>query len=51
MASADGIQDPYLATIDLYTSENIKLYNKAIVGLTESDRYDLTRSKWTNFYQ
>ena len=49
MASADGIKDPYLATIDLYTSENIKLYNKAIVGLTESDRYDLTRSKWTNF--
>ena len=48
---ADGLQDPYLATLNISTSENIKLYNKAIVGLTESDRYDLTRSKWTVIYQ
>ena len=47
----DGLQDPYLSTIDLYTSENLKLYRKAIFGLPESDRYDLTRFKWTDFYQ
>ena len=29
----------------------LKLYNRAIFGLPESDRYDLTRYKWTNFYQ
>ena len=50
-APADGIQDPYLPIIDIYTSEHIKLYNKEIVGLIESNRYDLTRSKWTDFYQ
>ena len=33
------------------TSENINLYNKVIVGIPESDRYDLTRYKWTEFYQ
>ena len=48
---ADGFLDPYLAILDIYTSENLNLYNKAIVGLPESDRYDLTRSKWTKFYQ
>ena len=32
-------------------SEHLKLYNKAIVGLPESDRYDIIRSKWTDFYQ
>ena len=48
---ADGLQDPYLNTLDISTSENLKLYNKEIVGLTESERYDLTRSKWTDFYQ
>ena len=50
-APADGIQDPHLSIIDIYTSEHIKLYNKAIVGLIESNRYDLTRSKWTDSYQ
>ena len=50
-AQVDGSQDPYLATIDLSMSEQLYLYNKTIVGLPESDIYDLTRSKWTNFYQ
>ena len=45
------IHYPYLATINLYTSEHVKLYNKAIVGLPESDRYDITISKRTDFYQ
>ena len=47
----DGIQDPYLATLNISTSENIKFYNKAIIGLPESDRYDLTRYKGNDFYQ
>ena len=50
-APADGIQDPYLAILNLTTSEYLKLYNKEIIELPESDRYDLTRSKWTDFYQ
>ena len=50
-APVDGLQDLYLQTLDLSTSEHLKLYNKEIVGLPESDRYDLTRSKWTDFYQ
>ena len=45
VAPADVIQDPYLAIINLSTSKNIKLYNKEIFGLPESDRYNLTRSK------
>ena len=49
--SADGIHHPYLYTLYITTSEHLKLYNKAIVGLHESDRYDLTSSKWTEFYQ
>ena len=48
-APVDGIQDPYLATLELSTYEQLKLYNKKISGLPESDRYDLTRSKWTDF--
>ena len=50
-APTHGLQDPYLSNLDLSTSENIKLYNKAIVIIPESDGYDLTRSKWTDFYQ
>ena len=50
-APVDCIQDPYLEILDLTTSENLKLYKKAIFGLPESDKYDLTRSKWTDFYQ
>ena len=51
MAVVESFQDPYLLTLDLSTSENIKLYNKAIVGLSESEKYDLTISKWNDFYQ
>ena len=50
-ALMDGILDPYWDTLDLSTYEHIKLYNKAIIGLPESDRYNFTRSKWTDFYQ
>ena len=49
--SADILQDPYLATLDLKTSENIKPYNKAITGLSVSDIYNPTMSKWADFYQ
>ena len=51
MTNQDGLQDPHLDTINLYTSEDLKIYNKAIVWLTESVRYDLILYKWTNFYQ
>ena len=50
-ATVDALQDPYLEILDLYTSEHINIYNKAIVGLPESYRYDLIRYKWTDFYQ
>ena len=50
-APVDGLQDPYLSTLELSTSEYLKIYNKEIVGLPESDRYDLTISKWTEFCQ
>ena len=50
-APVDMLQKPYLTTLDLYKSEHIKIYNMAMVGLPESDRYDLTRYKWTDFYQ
>ena len=53
MASAPDYRSPYyyLATLDHTTSEHLNLYKKAIVGLPESDRYDLNRSKWPEFYQ
>ena len=35
----------------MYKYENIKLYNKAIFGIPESNSYDLAISKWTDFYQ
>ena len=50
-APVEGLQDPYLAALELFTSEHLKLYNKAIFDVPESDRYDITRSKWTGFYQ
>ena len=31
-APYDGIQDPYLVTLNLTISEHLKLYNKAIIG-------------------
>ena len=48
---ANALHDPYLANLNLNTSEHLKLYNKAIFGLPESDRYNITRFKWTGFYQ
>ena len=50
-ATVDELQEPYLATLYISTYEHLKLYNKEIVGLPEGDRCDLTRSKWTDFYQ
>ena len=50
-APADELQDSYLAILNISASEHLKLYNKAIVRLPESDRYDINRSKWTEFYQ
>ena len=50
-APDNDIHNPYLSTLYLSTSEHIKFYNKEIVGIPESDRYNLTISKWTEFYQ
>ena len=50
-APVDGLRYPYLAILDLATSEYIKLYNRAIFGIPESDSWDRTRSKWAGFYQ
>ena len=50
-STVDGIQDPYMDTLYINTSEHLKLYNNTIFGLPESDRYDLTISKWADFYQ
>ena len=50
-ATAGMLQDPYLDNLNLTTSEHINLYNKAIFGLPEINRYELTGSKWTGFYQ
>ena len=50
-ATSYRLQDPCLSTLNLATSKHLKLYNKAIVRLLERYRYDLTRSKWTDFYQ
>ena len=47
----NGIREPYLAALNISTSKHLKLYNKAIFGLPQSDRYDLTISKWTDFYK
>ena len=47
----DRLQDPYLEMIYISTSEHLKIYKKESFGLPESDRYDLTRSKWNEFYQ
>ena len=51
MPAVDGLQEPYPATLGLSVSEHLKLYKKVIVGLPDNDRYDLTRTKWTDFYQ
>ena len=50
-APVNRLQDPYLDTLDLSTSEHLDIYNKEIFGIPESDRYDLTRYNWTDFYQ
>ena len=50
-APKDGLQEPYLNILNISTSKHLNLYNKESFGLPESDRYDLDRSKWTDFYQ
>ena len=51
MQEVDRLQDHYLATLELYTLEHLNLYNKAIFGLPENDRYYLTITKWKELYQ
>ena len=52
MASpVDRIQYPYLDTLNNSSFENLNLYTNATVDITESERYDLTISKWNNVYQ
>ena len=51
LSPAEGLQDHYLAALDLYTYEHLNIYNKVILGLTETDRYDLIIYKLTDFYQ
>ena len=42
---------PYIDILYISTLEHINIFNKAIAGLPENDKYDLTISKWTEFYQ
>ena len=51
MDAVDEFQSIHLATIYLTTLEIIKLYNKATLEFPKKDRYDLTISKSTGFYQ
>ena len=44
MSALDWLHDLYLDTLDLKTSEHLKLYNKAILGLPDSYSYDPTKS-------
>ena len=37
--------------MNLFAWEILKIYTKAIVGIHENGRYDLTRYNWTYFYQ
>ena len=37
------IQDPCLDTLNSPISENLKLYNKAIIGLPNNGSYDLSK--------
>ena len=50
MEEADGLQDSYLSTLKISTSENSRS-TTSIFGIPENDRYNLTRSKWADFYQ
>ena len=37
VAPDEGLQDYYLSTLNFTTSEHLKLCNREIIGLTESD--------------
>ena len=50
-ATCYRLQDPYLSNMNLSTPDQLNIYNKAIYRINENDRYDLTRSKGTHFYQ
>ena len=45
MAASDGLHGSYLSVLNISISDHFKLYNKAIVGIPESHRYDPTRYK------
>ena len=47
----EGLQYPYLFIINISPLEHLNIYKKKISGLPESDRYNLTRYKWTELYQ
>ena len=49
-APSDWILDPYLFALNMTTSEHLKIYNKAIFGLPEKNRYDIKSSNWTVLY-
>lgn len=51
METSDRPQDPYLVTLNISNSEQLNIYNNANVELSNNDRYDLTISKCTDFYQ
>ena len=51
MSALDRIQDLYPDTLGLYILEHLNIYNKKIVWIYGNDRYDLTSSKWNDFYQ
>ena len=50
-APSDRINDPYPVILYIYTAQHLKIYSKEISGLAESDRYDMTKYKWTEFDQ
>ena len=51
MAAADRLPEPILSILYLSTSEHLNIYINGIFGLQESDKYDLIRTKWVDFYQ
>ena len=42
-APVEGLQDPYMAILDIFTSEHPKLYNKALFGYQKA-----TVNIWTD---
>ena len=49
--ATDKLPDPYTNELDLTHSYHLKLYTKAIKGIEETQRYDLSQIGWNDFYQ